>query len=140
MTIQIPANDPGRAGYGTAEYTQRKFQFELPQNFEAEYDLAPASMASGLPLHSVVGFNDSNQIVPAVLDETTPANAIKPIGITSFTIEAGDTADKVSVIRGGHYNANALAWDDSYTTMPQKLMAFEGASSPTQILIMDDPD
>ncbi len=136
----IPASDPGRAGHATAEYTQRKFQFDLPQEFGADYTMAPATKVEGIPLRSVVGFDSNNQIVLATLDTTTPADAIKPIGITAYEIKPNDSSDEVHVIRGGHYNANALAWDETFTSMAQKIMAFEGASSPTQILIMDDPD
>lgn len=44
-------------------------------------------------------------------------------------------AVRVEVTRWGCFNPDALVWDSSYDTLTKKLYAFEGAPSPTSIII-----
>ena len=46
-----------------------------------------------------------------------------------------DGAIKVEVTRWACVNPDALSWDASYDTAAKKLYAFEGAPSPTNIIV-----
>ena len=39
------------------------------------------------------------------------------------------------VFRGGHFNHKRLTWDATYDTEVKKIMAFEGAPTPTSIRV-----
>ena len=41
----------------------------------------------------------------------------------------------MTVYRSGHFNMDALVWPASYDTDAKKLAAFDGAPSPSQILV-----
>lgn len=47
----------------------------------------------------------------------------------------GDDTTAIPVYRSGHFNVDALVWDASFDTLAKKLAAFEGAPSPTNILV-----
>ena len=45
------------------------------------------------------------------------------------------TTVRAAIYRGGVFNPNRLNWDSSYDTDEKKRLAFEGAPSPTAIVI-----
>ena len=66
------------------------------------------------------------------------STAPRAIGFTKYaTNNAGGAAGavRVEVTRWGCFNPDALVWDASYDTLTKKLYAFEGAPSPTSIII-----
>jgi hypothetical protein len=66
------------------------------------------------------------------------ATAPAAIGFVKYAADnsaGGDGAIKVEVTRMGCFNPDALTWDASYDTLAKKLYAFEGAPSPTAIII-----
>lgn len=70
----------------------------------------------------------------------TDAKAVAPsaIGFVKYAADntAGiDGAIKVEVTRWGCFNPDALVWDASFDTAAKKLYAFEGAPSPTSIIL-----
>jgi len=84
-----------------------------------------------LAAFTVVGFNANDEIVPAVL------GTVEAIGVLAVDISTPATGalKGAPVYRLGHFNHKRLVWDDSYDTEAKKLMAFEGAPTPTQIKI-----
>lgn len=105
------------------------------EQFDTSHPLSAALIASGIKQYSILGLDSSGKLVEAVLDETDTTNSIKPIGIAPFELPAASTATDYSVWRAGGYNMNALNWPTSYASETQRRNAFEGAQSPTQIVI-----
>lgn len=69
------------------------------------------------------------------LELATKAGA-KPVGILTDPVTgASDGSTTVPVIYSGCFDPEALVWDDSFATAADKAKAFEGAASPTQVLI-----
>lgn len=78
---------------------------------------------------TVVGVSGGN-LVPATQDGTVAA-----IGFTVAPVEASGNVQKLGLMRGGNFNVDALVFDASFTTDAQKLAAFEGAPTPTNIVL-----
>ncbi|MEP2533558.1 head decoration protein [Shimia sp.] len=82
---------------------------------------------------TVVGFDGNGKIVPAVAaDGGTPVQAI---GVLVYAVDATGGDAPGHVYRGGMFNPDMLVWDASYDTDAEKATAFNGAPSPTQIVI-----
>ena len=133
MALQNNFGDPGVAGglYSEDIAGFREFmRGDTPPQVTHTYPLAPAQE---LAFGTVVGRNASGQIVRAV-SGTTPA-----IGILAHKASsaAGDT--RATVYLAGNYNVNALIYDASYNTAALKLGAFEGAKTPTNIVVGPNP-
>lgn len=77
----------------------------------------------------VVGFS-GGKLVPA------QQGSIQAIGVAVLPATAG-AADTpaIPVYRAGAFNADALVWHASYDTDAKKLAAFDGAPTPTNILV-----
>jgi len=126
------------AGSQYEEFTTVElFSGDTPLPVTTAETVAAALLVTGLPAHSVVGRDASGKLVLAVHDTVTPANAIKPIGITVSAVLAGSTAANVTVYRAGCFNPAALNWDVSYTTDAIKRLAFEGSGA--EIVIKKNP-
>ena len=87
--------------------------------------------SQNIPARTPVGFNGSGALVPAV-DGTTPA-----IGIVVYetVTGAGDTTVRTGVYRQGVFNPTLINWPASYNTDEKKRLAFNGAPSPTAIVL-----
>lgn len=94
----------------------------------------PVAASQTLAAFTVVGFDSSKRLVPAVLGGGSP---IQAIGVLAHAITTdGSTNYKgAKVFRGGHFNHKRLVWDASYDSEAKKVMAFEGAPTPTQIRV-----
>jgi hypothetical protein len=79
---------------------------------------------------TVVGVSGGN-LVPAT---ATGTSDVEPIGILPAPILANGQVQKIGLIRGGNFNVDALVFDASFSDA-EKLVAFEGAPSPTQIVL-----
>ncbi len=122
--------DAGVASLATQSFTEVPlFSGEAPIVTTSEVVAAATIASADLPAFSVVGRNSSGELVAAVYDTATPANAIAPIGITTATVKQGATAKNVEVFRGGMFNPAALVWPASFDTALKKRLAFE-ASAP----------
>lgn len=88
---------------------------------------------------TVVGFDANGHIVPADISDGDPANHVTAIGVLVYPIDTdttGTNADTVAeVYRGGNFNPDRLVWHASYDDDAKKRKAFEGAPSPTQIVV-----
>lgn len=84
-----------------------------------------------LAAFTVVGFNANKELIPAVLG-TTPAIGVLAVAITT---PASGPLKGAPTYRSGHFNHKRLVWDATYNTEAKKIMAFEGAPTPTQIRI-----
>jgi len=92
----------------------------------------PVAAEMTLVAREVVGFDVSNNIIPAV-DGTTNAIGFVMYGIDTTGEAAG--AVEVEVVRGGVFNPDLLVWDASYADDAEKRAAFRGAPTPTNIII-----
>ncbi len=79
---------------------------------------------------TVVGISAGN-IVPATATGTAD---VAPIGVTTAPILANATVQKLGLIRAGNLNVDALVFDASFDDA-EKLAAFEGAPTPTNIVL-----
>lgn len=93
-------------------------------------DLPVAASQTLAPL-TVVGLNASGALVPAVAG-TTEAIGILVVGVTTT---ASTTLTGAPVYRAGCFNPDLLVWDTSYADDGDKFNAFEGAPTPTNIII-----
>lgn len=84
-----------------------------------------------LPALSLVGLNGSGRLVPA------EAGVTQAIGILVAAITTGPstTYKGAPVYRAGCFNPDKLSWPASYSTDALKFNAFNGADSPTNIII-----
>lgn len=79
---------------------------------------------------TVVGVSGGN-LVPAT---ATGTSDVAPIGILAAPILANSQVQKVGLIRAGNFNVDALVFDASFNDA-EKLAAFEGAPTPTNIVL-----
>ena len=90
----------------------------------------PAAAAQTFTARQVVGLNGSGLLVPAVL------GTVAAIGWVVYAPSAATTLDQpISVMRQGVFNPNLLTFDATYNTAEKKRLAFEGAPSPTSIIL-----
>lgn len=92
-----------------------------------------------LAARTVVGFDADGKIVPAVMGSVDPDDDVQAIGVLVYAINTtstGTNADTTAhVWRSGCLNPDLLVWPASYDTAAKRAKAFEGAPSPTQIII-----
>lgn len=92
--------------------------------------LLPAAAAQTFTARQVVGFNGSGNLIPAVLGTT------EAIGFIAYAPTAATTLGQlVSVVRQGVFNPDMLTFDATYDTDAKKRLAFEGAPTPTSIIL-----
>lgn len=129
-----PLNGDFRAGIPETSFETFNAQNEalitgdFPHVVPVEYPVAPASQ---LAEYTVVGFNGSGEVVPAVLGSVAAVGVL--MNAVDNTVETQET--HCVVWRMGVFNPNLLIWDASYATDADKFNAFEGAPSPTAIII-----
>lgn len=84
-----------------------------------------------IPALTPVGLDGSGRIVKAV------QGSVAAIGITvhAITTDASTTYKGAKIYRAGVFNPARLNWDASHNTDALKFNAFNGAPSPTQIVI-----
>jgi len=104
---------------------------DFPQVASTDENVAESQTLEAL---TVVGFDSNGRIVPAVLGGGSP---IAPIGVLAYATTTGVGVSGVyaGVYRTGVFNPDLLVWDASFSTDAEKAKAFEGAPSPTQIII-----
>lgn len=124
----IPFGNPGRAESSTEDFTQFDLLLsDTPTFFTEDMTLAASQ---DIALYEVVSVDGSGNIIPAVLGTS------EAIGIAAGAITSGGGENPtIQVIRGGHFNGDALIWDATYDTDAKKQAAFRGADTPTQIVI-----
>lgn len=127
------ANIPyGGEGVPSGIDTQEFSHVELLAGHEPGVLVVPGFKGDGsvaIPAFTVVGVTAGN----LVFGEQDGAPLA--IGITAAPILANGTVQKVGLIRGGNLNINALNWHASFDTDAKKLAAFDGAPSPTRIVL-----
>lgn len=80
---------------------------------------------------TVVGLS-SGALVQATL-------TIVAVGVLAYAVKTGasDTTTYAEVWRGGCFNKDALIWHTNYDTDAKKFAAFNGAPTPTVIIVKD---
>ncbi|MEL4071759.1 head decoration protein [Ochrobactrum sp. GPK 3] len=132
MAIEIPNQEakvgiPGQWSEVIAAPLGALFLSSHPSALPFDYILGDGL---NLKANTVVGFDADKKIVPAVKGSV---DAIGVLVIDAVSDSSGGIG--VPVYRTGHFNHKRLIWDTSYATEQDKLMAFEGAPTPTQIRI-----
>lgn len=94
-----------------------------------------AASGNDLEARTVVGFDANGKIVPADISDADPANHIVAVGVLAYAVDASAADAPAHVWRTGCLNPEMLVWPASYDTDAKKAKAFEGAPSPTQIII-----
>lgn len=126
----IPYGSQGFASFNeSGEYTtQEVFCGDLPRPFTESY---PVAAETTLEQYSVVGLDGSGDLALATEDGTVQA-----IGVLLYAITTGvGETDNVPIWRAGCFDRNVLVFDTSYDTDAKKQAAFEGAPSPTQVVL-----
>lgn len=131
MTLNIPNRDhtAGIAGGWVEDIAPNADPFvtgHVPAVFTTD-ELVAASQ--NIPARTPVRFS-SGALVPAVQGQAA-------CGILVYAVAtgAGDTTVRAGVYRGGVFNPDQINWPASYDTEEKKRLAFEGAPSPTAIVI-----
>lgn len=101
---------------------------EYPTQFVQDI---PVALSQTLAAYTVVGLNGSGNVVRAVQGTTDP------IGILMYPVTTGASGDLPvgRVLRSACVNPDLLVWDASFDTEAERMNAFEGAPSPTQIVM-----
>ncbi|PBB41807.1 hypothetical protein CK222_21890 [Mesorhizobium sp. WSM3866] len=88
--------------------------------------------------YTPVGFDDSGNLVPALVGSVDPADDIKAIGITLFkiVIPVGQNPG-LPILRSGCLAKHMIAWPASFDTDAEKFAAFAGAPTPTNIVVRE---
>lgn len=130
----IPFGNPGQAGSSTEAFTQHDLLLsDTPTLFTEDLTLAASQ---DIALYEVVGFDGDGNVVPSVIGNVDPGDDILAIGISAGAITSGvGETPTIQIIRGGHFNGDALVWDASYDDDAKMIAAFRGAPSPTQIVV-----
>lgn len=127
------ANIPyGGEGVPSGVDTQEFSYVELLAGHTPEFLVVPGYQGDGsvaLPAFSVVGVTAGNLVL------AEQVGAPLAIGITSAPILANGDVQKVGLIRAGNFNMDALNWHASFDTVAKKRAAFEGAPTPTNIVL-----
>lgn len=123
----------GGEGVPSGIDTQEFIYQELLTGHAPAFLVVPGFKANGavaMAAFTVVGVSGGN-LVPAT---ATGAADVAPIGILVSPILANGQEQKVGLIRGGNFNVDALVFDASFSDA-EKLVAFEGAPTPTNIVL-----
>ena len=102
------------------------FTGDIPRVFSTDETVLTSLTLAAL---SVVGFNGAGKVVMA------DNGAVKAVGVLVYATDTTGGEAVASVYRGGCLNPDLLVWDAAYSTDALKAKAFEGAASPTQIVI-----
>lgn len=134
----IPKHTPGLAGDASASFTNVDLVLSDVPAYMTDNAVCAASQT--FALYTVVALV-GGELVPADISDADPANHDVAYGIlpTAVTTGAGENPT-IPVIRGGHFNIDALDWPASYDTDAKKLAAFEGIASPGQIKLGTVPN
>lgn len=131
MAINIPssADTAGLAGSSTETITN--FDPFITGDHPAIVTTDELVAASqNIPARTPVGFSNG-ALVPA------ESGTIQAVGITLVTVTttAGETTTRAPIYRQGVFNPDQINWPASYDTAEKKKKAFDGAPSPTAIVI-----
>jgi len=125
---KVPYSEPGIAGFEKESWgNKQNWQFgDTP----ALTSMTLAVTASGADV--VIGFLDVIAVDGGAAAQAgaTAADRANYIAATTITVVDGTTKE-VPVYVQGHFEMEALNWDDSYTTDAMKKAAFQGSVSPT---------
>lgn len=106
---------------------------EYPAQFVQDI---PVALSQTLAAYTVVGLNAAGNVVPAVYN-ADPDQAVQAIGVIVYPVSTGATGALPAgrILRSGCINPDRLTWPASFDTDAKRYRAFEGAPSPTQIVL-----
>lgn len=120
----------GVAGHWSETINPQDAAFVTGDAPQLSWMMLPAAAAQTFVARQVVGFDGSGNLIPAVLGTTAA------IGFISYAPSAATTLGQmVGVIRQGVFNDDLLVFDATYNTAAKKRLAFEGAPTPTSIIL-----
>lgn len=94
------------------------------------------ALSQTIAAYTPVGYNGSGDLVPAVTGSVDPDDDIVPIGITLKDVTVGG-ASKLGgpILVQACLNSEMITWPASFSTDVLKLNAFNGAPTPTSIVV-----
>jgi hypothetical protein len=101
-----------------------------------------AAASQTLEANTPVGFDGSGHLVPAVWAEPPegedPDTRVPPIGITLIkSVMASGQNPGIPILRAGCLAKHMINWPASYDSDAKKFGAFEGAPTPTNIVVRE---
>ena len=127
--VKVPYLDAGRASFEELDNFLTDFAVMGDRPPLLTYPM-PCAATQTFAQFEVVAKNASGHLIPATF--TTGGIGVVTQAVTSTAV-AGETT--VPVFYSGNFNIDALVWGATFDTDAKKLAAFEGADSPTQIVV-----
>lgn len=133
--VAVPYAEAGLAAFDVLdEYTQ-KFLISGSHPVLSPGFPMRVKASEVLKQFHVVGLDSNGDLVPATWN-ANPSNAIRAVGVVTQAVTgASDGTTTVPVFYSGCFNPAALQWDESFDTEGKKMVAFNGAPSPTTITL-----
>lgn len=127
--VTIPLAQPGVASF---ELTDDFLNTHLLRGSDPRLSEAVSGAAgAAIERFEVVGFDSSGDVVPATWN-ADPDLSVAPIGVATAAAADGE---RVLYWFTGHFNFDVLVFDATFDTDAKKLVAFNGAPTPTQIRV-----
>jgi hypothetical protein len=101
---------------------------ETPLQFAMDI---PVALSQTLVAYRVVGLNGSGNVVEAAF------GSVQAIGFILYPVTTGGsgTLPAGRIMRAGCFNPDRLSWPASYDTAAKRMNAFNGAPTPTQMVM-----
>lgn len=99
---------------------------DSPQLADTDETVANGAVLAAM---TVVGFDGDGNVVEA------NGSTVAAIGVLPYAVDASAGTVPTRVYRQGVFNPDLLEWNAAYNTDALRLKAFEGAPSPTSIII-----
>ena len=134
-TFNSPYIEPGLAAFDVLDDYATTIGLVSGSHPKLASTVLPVGASAELAQFAVVGLDSNGRIVPATWN-ADPANAIQAIGVVTQAVTgAADGSTTVAVFYSGHLNPDALVWHSSFDTEGKKMGAFNGAPTPTTIVL-----
>lgn len=130
--VKVPYLEAGQAAFEPLDSYSQGFLLSGDHPRLASYPLEAAEDQI-FSQFEVVGYDEDGNLVPATW-AANAANAVQAIGVITQALDTtGRSGVTVPTFYSGNFNPDALVWDDSFDTEEKKMLAFNGAPTPTQI-------
>ena len=138
MPTTTPYADPGRASFERIDEFVNSNLLAGPHPELKPAIGLPLANDTNLAQFSVVGRDGDGKIAMATTGNVDPADDIQPIGVVAHAVSLGAAGStNAQVFYSGCFNKDHLVWDDSFDTDAKKLAAFNGAPTPTTIIVSE---
>lgn len=132
----IPLTSAGIAGFEVSEtFTSTEiFNSAVPQPVTEDMAYGQNTDLAAL---SVVGL-DAGVLALARLPDGEDDDGVAALGVLVTPVDPGaGQSGSAPIWRAGNFNPDALVWHESYDTPAKRLAAFNGAPTPTYIILRE---